>query len=295
MSDQRGPLNALSFDLEDWYQVLYFDDHFPRDQWSQQESRLEAVTVRLLEILDRHQAKATFFVLGWNAERLPLLIKLIARAGHEIGSHGYGHHLAYRQGPAAFGEDLRRSIAVLEDLTGDPVKGFRAPSFSITKASAWALSLLLEHGIEYDSSVLPARRPYCGIPGAPVTPWRFAGPSSLSLVELPPSSLRMLGRNLPFGGGGYFRLLPYELVSWALRRLNRADIPGIIYLHPWELDPAQPVVPIRRDHRFQHYVNLAGTEAKLERLLSDFSFVPYAELVGKLKQLPIRNEQELVQ
>jgi polysaccharide deacetylase family protein (PEP-CTERM system associated) len=285
--------NGLSFDLEDWYQVLYFDAHFPRSQWPECESRLEPVTRRLLEILDEYEAKATFFVLGWNAERMPHLVEAIQRHGHEIGSHGFGHHLIYRQGREAFTDDLGRSLRVLQNITGLPIKGFRAPSFSITRESTWALSVLLEHGIVYDSSVLPARRPYCGIPGAPTRPWRFASCDGRTLVEAPPSTLSLLGWKLPFGGGGYFRLLPYPLVRLGLRRANRAGIPAVIYLHPWELDPAQPRVPVRWRHRFQHYVNLDRTEAKLKRLLGDFKFVPFSHMIESLRALPVLGNDAL--
>jgi len=285
--------NGLSFDLEDWYQVLYFDAHFSRDQWAECESRLEPVTRRLLRILDEYGAKATFFVLGWNAERMPRLIEAIHRRGHEIGSHGFDHHLIYRQGREAFASDLGRSLRVLQDITGLPVKGFRAPSFSITRESTWAFSVLLEHGIVYDSSVLPARRPYCGIPGTPSRPWRFASPDGRTLIEAPPSTLSLLGWSLPFGGGGYFRLLPYPLVRLGLRRANRAGIPAVVYLHPWELDPSQPRVPVRWLHRFQHYVNLDRTEAKLRRLLSDFKFVPYSHMIETLPALPVLGKEVL--
>jgi polysaccharide deacetylase family protein (PEP-CTERM system associated) len=285
--------NGLSFDLEDWYQVLYFDAHFPRTQWAECESRLEPVTRRLLEILDEYGAKATFFVLGWNAERMPHLIEAIQRRGHEIASHGFSHHLIYRQGREAFASDLGRSLRVLKGITGLPVKGFRAPSFSITRESTWALPILLEHGIAYDSSVLPARRPYCGIPGAPTRPWRFADSDGRTLVEAPPSTMSLLGWKLPFGGGGYFRLLPYTLVRLGLRRANRAGIPGVVYLHPWELDPSQPRVAVRLRHRFQHYVNLNRTEAKLRRLLSDFRFVPYSRMIETLPALPVLGNDSL--
>jgi polysaccharide deacetylase family protein (PEP-CTERM system associated) len=285
--------NGLSFDLEDWYQVLYFDACFPRDRWAECESRLEPVTRRLLGILDEYGAKATFFVLGWNAERMPHLVETIQRHGHEIGSHGFGHHLIYRQGREAFASDLFRSLRVLRDITGMPIKGFRAPSFSITRESTWALAVLMEHGIVYDSSVLPARRPYCGIPGAPTRPWRFASSDGRTLIEAPPSTLSLLGWRMPFGGGGYFRLLPYQLVRLGLRRANRAAVPALVYLHPWELDPLQPRVSVPWQHRFQHYVNLTRTEAKLRRLLSDFTFVPYSRVIETLRALPVLGNDAL--
>lgn len=273
------PLNALSFDLEDWYQVLYFEDRISRAEWPAQESRLAASTARLLDLLEAHGARATFFVLGWNAERMPHLVEAIQRRGHEIASHGFAHHLIHRQTHEEFTADLARSLDVLRAITGAPIRGYRAPSFSITRESTWAVRILMDHGLEYDSSILPARRPYCGVPGAPRGPWVMQDADGRKLWELPPSTLRVLGRNVPFSGGGYFRLLPYQLVRWALRRANRAGMPGIVYLHPWELDPDHPVLPIRRSHRFQHYVNLRRTEGKLARLLTDFRFVPFAELL----------------
>ena len=279
----RVPLNALSVDLEDWYQVLYFEGHISRAAWPAQESRLEASTARLLDILEEHGTRATFFVLAWNAERMPWLVEAIRRRGHEIASHGYGHHLVHRQTPAAFAEDLGRSLRILRAITGEPVRGYRAPSFSITRESAWALSALTEQGVEYDSSILPVRRAYGGIPGAPRAPWVMRDGAGRSMVELPPSTLRILGRTVPFSGGGYLRLFPYAVVRRGLRYLNRAGLPGVVYLHPWELDPGHPVVPARREHRFQHYVNLHRTEAKLRRLLGDFRFVPMVELADAVR------------
>lgn len=278
-----GPFNALSFDLEEWYQVLYFEDHIGREAWAEQESRLHAATTRLLEILDEHRTRATFFVLAWNAERLPKLIESIHARGHEIASHGFFHRLVYRQSQAEFTEDLDRSLTVLRSITGRSVLGYRAPSFSITRESTWALSVLMDRGIEYDSSVLPAHRPYCGIPGAPREPWLVRTEDGRALTELPPSTLRVLGRNVPFSGGGYLRLCPYRIVRWGLRRLNRLGVPGVVYLHPWELDPGHPRLPVRRDHRFQHYVNLKRTERKLRRLLADFRFVRMDELAAAVR------------
>jgi polysaccharide deacetylase family protein (PEP-CTERM system associated) len=277
------PLNSLSVDLEDWYQVLYFEDHIARERWSEQESRLLAVTTRLLDILDEHRTRVTFFVLAWNAERLPRLIESIHARGHEIASHGYFHRLVYTQSQAEFAEDLDRSLSILRSITGRSVVGYRAPSFSITRESSWALSVLLDQGIEYDSSVLPARRPYCGIPDAPREPWVARAKDGRSLTELPPSTLRVLGRNVPFSGGGYFRLCPYRIVRWGLRRLNRIGVPGVVYLHPWELDADHPRMPVRLDHRFQHYVNLGRTERKLRRLLADFRFVRMDELAASMR------------
>lgn len=277
-------LNALSFDLEDWYQVLYFEERISRAEWSLQESRIQATTARLLDILDEHKTRATFFVLAWNAERFPQLVEEICRRGHEVASHGYAHELIYRQTPEQFADDLSRSLRILRRIAGhQSVVGYRAPSFSITQKSAWAFPILMDHGVEYDSSVLPARRPYCGIPGAPRGPWVVDRGAGRLLIELPPSTLRVAARNLPFSGGGYFRLLPYGAVRWALRRINRAGVPGVVYIHPWELDPGHPVVPVRRSHRFQHYVNLKRTDVKLRRLLTDFRFVPMGELYAAVR------------
>jgi polysaccharide deacetylase family protein (PEP-CTERM system associated) len=278
-----GPLNALSFDLEEWYQVLYFESHIRREVWPEQESRLLAATTRLLEILDEYGTHATFFVLAWNAERLPKLIERIHGRGHEIASHGYFHRLVYTQSRVDFAEDLDRSLSVLQSITGRPVLGYRAPSFSITRESMWALSFLMDRGIEYDSSILPAHRPYCGIPGAPTEPWVLRTGDGRTLTELPPSTLRVLGRNVPFAGGGYLRLCPYQILSWGLRRLNHLGVPGVVYLHPWELDPGHPRLPVRRDHRFQHYVNLKRTERKLQRLLTNFRFVRMDELAAAVR------------
>jgi polysaccharide deacetylase family protein (PEP-CTERM system associated) len=287
-SEPVQPLNALSFDLEDWYQVLYFDGHIPRAEWHAQQSRLKATTARLLDILEEYRTRATFFVLAWNAERMPHLVEAIHRRGHEIASHGFAHHLVYRQTPAAFTEDLERSLRLLRTISGQPVTGYRAPSFSITRESAWAVPILMDHGVEYDSSVLPAQRAYCGVPDAPRGPWIIRSEPGRTLTELPPSTLQILRHNVPFCGGGYFRFLPYRIVQWGLRRINRAGLPGVVYLHPWELDPDHPVLPIRWSHRFQHYVNLHSTEAKLRQLLRDFQFVPMNELLTAVQRAWVR-------
>src|SRR5690606_13798680 len=221
-----------------------------------------------LALYDRHGVRATFFTLGWIAERYPNVVKRIVAGGHELASHGYGHLRASDQTRAEFANDIRSSKALLEDLGGQAVVGYRAPSFSIGRANLWALDELLEAGYRYSSSVYPIAHDHYGMPEAP----RFAWRTQAGIVEIPPSSLRMMGRNLPASGGGYFRLLPYSVSRWSLRRINRLDgQPAIFYFHPWEVDPEQPrVAHAGAKSKFRHYLNLHRTEQRLARLLNDF-------------------------
>jgi polysaccharide deacetylase family protein (PEP-CTERM system associated) len=268
-----GRLNAFTVDIEDYYQVSAFEPHVRRDEWGSWQSRVVANTHRVLQLLDRHQVKATFCVLGWVAQRHPDLVREIHGCGHEVASHGYWHRLVYEQSPQEFRADLRRSQAVLEDAIGCRATAYRAPSFSITHRSRWALETLVEEGFRVDLSVFPIRHDRYGIPGAPrklhclETP---AGP----LWEFPPAVARVAGMNVPIGGGGYFRLFPLSWTLSALGRINRIERrPFAFYVHPWELDPDQPRIPAAsRLSRFRHYVNLAGNEKKLGVLLGTFRF-----------------------
>lgn len=260
--------NAMSIDVEDWFQVAAFDRHIDRSQWESLECRVERNLERILALLDRHDAKATFFTLGWIAERYPAIIRAIVAGGHELASHGYGHQRVSELTPEGFREDLMRARVALEDIGGVAVHGYRAPSFSIGRDNLWAHDVLAETGHRYSSSVYPIAHDHYGMPEAP----RFAWRTQAGIVEIPPSSLRMMGRNLPASGGGYFRLLPYSVSRWSLRRINRLDgQPAIFYFHPWEVDPEQPrVAHAGAKSKFRHYLNLHRTEQRLARLLNDF-------------------------
>jgi polysaccharide deacetylase family protein (PEP-CTERM system associated) len=264
--------NALTFDVEDYFHVSAFDSPEKRSQWNSLESRVCRNTERLLDILAGGPTRATFFVLGWVAEKYPALVRRIASAGHELASHGFAHRLVYRMTPDEFRADVRRAKAAIEAAAGVHVRGFRAPSFSITKQSLWAFDILAEEGHTYDSSVYPIYRDRYGLPGSP----RFAYdvPTTTGhLVEIPLSTVSVAGLTLPVGGGGYFRLYPYAVTARAIEHLNaREGRPAIVYLHPWEIDPGQPRQAGSALSRFRHCVNLDRTEARLRRLLGDFRF-----------------------
>ena len=262
--------NAFTCDVEDYFQVSALAPHFPRNQWDSVPCRVEANVERVLELLDGHGVRGTFFTLGWIAERFPQLVRRVADAGHEVASHGYGHQRASDLSPEAFRADIRLAKAILEDITGRAVTGYRAPSFSIGTANLWAHDCIAEAGYRYSSSVYPVKHDHYGIPDAPRFPWRLPN----GLVEVPVSTVRMFGRNWPAGGGGFFRLLPYALSRWQIAHFNTRDKrPAIFYFHPWELDPDQPrVTDATTKTRFRHYINLSRTAARLDRLLSDFSW-----------------------
>jgi polysaccharide deacetylase family protein (PEP-CTERM system associated) len=265
-------LNAMSVDVEDYFQVSAFDKVVARDRWDRFESRVEANTDRLLDLFASHGVSATFFILGWVAERHPALVRRIAAAGHEVASHGFGHQLVYELDVERFRDDVRRAKRQLEDTAGQRVAGYRAPSYSITKQSLWALDVLVEEGYAYDASVFPIHHDRYGIPDAPRHPYvleRDAG----RLVEAPPSTVRVGRVNLPVAGGGYFRILPFAWTRWGIARVNRHERqPVIFYLHPWEVDPGQPRLSADTVGRFRHYRNLHKTEPRLRRLLELFRF-----------------------
>ena len=263
-------MNALTVDVEDYFQVSAMAPHIARDSWDAQPCRVERNVQRLLALFAQHQAHATFFTLGWIAERYPQLVRDIVAGGHELASHGYGHLRASEQSRPDFTQDVQRAKALLEDIGGRPVRGYRAPSFSIGHTNPWAFDVLLEAGHSYSSSVYPVRHDHYGMPDAP----RFPYAARPGLIEIPITTTRVMGRNLPAGGGGYFRLAPYKLSRWALRRVNTIDRrPAIFYMHPWEIDPGQPrVAGVNLKTRFRHYVNLARTESRLGHLLHDFKW-----------------------
>jgi polysaccharide deacetylase family protein (PEP-CTERM system associated) len=264
----NGLPNAMSVDVEDWFQVQAFAGTIARDAWDGLERRVEANTDRILAQFAEAGVAATFFTLGWVAERHPALIRRIVAAGHELASHGHGHELVSAIGEAAFRADIRRAKRVLEDAGGVAVIGYRAPTFSINARTPWAHAVLAEEGHVYSSSVFPVKHDLYGAPEAPRGPHR---PHPDGVVELPMTTLPMAGRNLPLSGGGWFRMAPYAAFRAGLRRVNAAGMRGLFYFHPWEVDPGQPRVaaaPLRS--RLRHYVGLAGMEAKVARLLRDF-------------------------
>ena len=268
--------NYLTIDVEDYYQVSAFETVIDPDSWSKRESRVERNTQILLDFLQERDTRATFFIVGWIAERFPRLVRAIQAQGHEIGCHSYWHRKVYDLTPQTFREDTHRAKQTLEDITGTAIHGYRAPSYSITKKSLWALDILADLGFRYDSSIFPTYHDNYGIPDAPRFAYRL---DAQQMMEYPISTAKLMGRNLPVSGGGYFRLLPYALTHAALRSINTQERqPFIFYLHPWEIDPDQPRVDNASAlSKFRHYVNLTTTRQKLSRLLGDFKFKPIAD------------------
>ena len=264
--------NAMTCDVEDYFQVSAFAPYIDRDSWPSRECRVEANMERILAIYERHGVKATFFTLGWIAERYPAMVRKIVAAGHELASHGYGHLRASDQTRAEFDNDIRSAKALLEDIGGQAVLGYRAPSFSIGHANLWALEALQEAGYRYSSSIYQIVHDHYGMPDAPRFAFYPHGPDGL--LEVPVTTVNMLGRNLPAGGGGYFRLLPYALSRWMMQKVNREDRqPALFYFHPWELDPGQPRPEgLDAKSRFRHYVNIERMEGRLEQLARDFAW-----------------------
>jgi polysaccharide deacetylase family protein (PEP-CTERM system associated) len=288
--------NFLSIDVEDYFQVSAFEKVSPPSSWDRRELRVERNTEKILDLLGEASVKGTFFVLGWVAERCPALVKRIAAEGHEVASHGYGHQRVPNQTRIEFREDVRHSKAILEELTGREVIGYRAPSYSISKETFWAFDELHEAGYRYDSSIFPIRHDFYGMPEWP----RFAGYAvksqegsweaaaevrgkAAALYEVPITTLRLAGKNLPVAGGGYFRLFPYAFTRWGLDRINRwENKPFVFYLHPWEIDPDQPRMRgVSAKSKFRHYLNLNKTGARFRQLLRDFDFSPVAESFAK--------------
>jgi polysaccharide deacetylase family protein (PEP-CTERM system associated) len=262
--------NALTVDVEDYFQVSALAPHIPRAEWDRIPCRVERNVEIILELLAQSGSQATFFTLGWIAERYPSLVRRLVAAGHELASHGYAHQRATDQKPAEFLEDIRRAKVLLEDLAGAEVKGYRAPSFSVGSANPWAFDCIAEAGYRYSSSVYPIRHDHYGMPAAPRFPYRPRG----GLLEIPVTTARVLKTNVPAGGGGYFRLLPYAISRALIRRVNQAERrPAVFYIHPWELDPGQPrIAGTSLKTRFRHYLNLERTESRLRSLLRDFTW-----------------------
>ena len=282
-----GFLNALTVDVEDYFHVQAFARVISRNDWDGYPSRVERNTLRLLEMLAGRQVRATFFVLGWVAERSPGLIKAIGKAGHRIGCHGYSHRPIYEGDEMDFRNDVRRARRIIEDITGIGVTSFRAPSYSITSETLWAFEILGEEGFEYDSSIFPVIHDNYGIPDAPRFPYIKRLKCGRQIREFPPSTLRIFGNNMPVAGGGYLRFFPYRVTAWAIGHLNKNERqPAMVYLHPWELDPDQPRISASWLSRFRHYNNLDSTEKKCLKLLDDFSWGPMEEVLGESLLVP---------
>jgi len=264
--------NALTVDVEDYFQVSAFAKNVNQNDWDKYPLRVEKNTRRLMDMFDEAQVKATFFVLGWVADRNRELVKEIAQRGHEVASHGYSHQLIYNQSLDVFREETIRSKLLLEDIVQAPVRGYRAASYSITKDSLWALDVLAEAGFDYDSSIFPVRHDRYGIHDAKEIPHILKTPQGHSIVEFPLSTAKVFNYKLPVAGGGYFRLYPYALTRAGLRQVNSRQQPFIFYLHPWEIDPDQPNVETGWISRFRHYNNLDKCESRLQRLMKDFQF-----------------------
>jgi len=278
--NQRGILNAMSVDVEDYFQVSAFERYVPRQDWPHRPTRVEANIEKILSLFDEHRVKGTFFTLGWIAERFPAMVRRIASEGHEVASHGWSHVRVTQQTPGEFREDVTRTKKMLEDVSGQGILGYRAASYSVGRDNLWALNVLRETGHKYSSSIFPIKHDLYGMPEAP----RFAyHPGEGDFVEFPMTTVRIAQRNLPCAGGGWFRLVPYPGMRWAMRRVNGRDKqPVIFYFHPWEIDPDQPrIAGLDAKTRFRHYLNLGRTEQRLRRLLRDFRWGRMADLLSR--------------
>jgi polysaccharide deacetylase family protein (PEP-CTERM system associated) len=283
--------NAQTIDVEDYFQVNAFTRHVKRDEWDSYPLRVVDNTYRILDMLDEFGVSATFFVLGWVAERLPALVREIHGRGHEIACHGYGHELIYSIGPDAFRQDIRRARVILENLCGEKVRGYRAPSYSITNKSIWALDMLIEEGFDYDSSIFPVYHDTYGIPSAPRFPHVIRRQSGF-ITEFPLTTYPLRwGKKecrLPIAGGGYLRLFPTELLRLGIKRINHVENqPAVLYFHPWEIDPDQPRINAGIKSRFRHYLNLKNTESKLRHLIGNIKFGTMERVLAAIKPAPV--------
>jgi polysaccharide deacetylase family protein (PEP-CTERM system associated) len=264
--------NAMTVDVEDYFQVSAFAESIEQKDWDSHPLRVENNTHKILDMFDESNQKATFFVLGWVAERQKELVLEISKRGHEVACHGYSHQLVYNQSREVFKEETIRAKAILEDIIQQPVLGYRAASYSITEKSKWALDILAESGFVYDSSIFPVRHDRYGMPDTPEHPYKLETPAGHSIIEFPLSTAKIINYRLPIAGGGYFRLYPYWLSKLGLKQINRQQKPFIFYLHPWEVDPEQPRIDASWFSRFRHYNNLDKCEDRLKNLLDDFQF-----------------------
>lgn len=279
-------INAMTVDVEDYFHVAALARSIDRSRWDDMEYRAVGNTTRLLDLFDETATKATFFVLGWVARRSPELVREIHRRGHEVASHGMSHKLIYNQTPQEFLTETRDSKALLQDIVGVPVNGYRASTYSITKKSLWALDVLCDLGFRYDSSIFPIQHDVYGIPDAPQAPSLIAAPNGKSIVEFPMSTAKIFGVRVPVSGGGYFRLLPYALTRAGLGKLNgQLRRPFVFYLHPWEIDPGQPRIKASALSQFRHYTNIGRCEARLRTLISDFRFTTMSNVLTAIDLL----------
>lgn len=274
--------NALTVDVEDYFQVSAFADSIDQNDWDKHPLRVDNNTNRLLDLFDEYQVKATFFILGWVAERKRGLVTEIAKRGHEVACHGYSHQLVYKQTPEVFQQETIRAKAIIEDIIQQPVLGYRAASYSITEKSLWALDILAECGFVYDSSIFPVRHDRYGMPDTPKHPYILKTPEGSSIIEFPLSTAKVFNYRLPVAGGGYFRLYPYWLSKAGLKQINHQQKPFIFYLHPWEVDPDQPRVSTSWFSRFRHYNNLDKCESRLRSLMTDFRFATTRDVLNDL-------------
>lgn len=286
-------LHALSVDLEEHFQVANFEGLVERSRWDDEPSRVSGSARRLLDLFDEKGSRATFFVLGWVAERQGALVREIAARGHEIACHGYAHELVYEIGPERFREDLVRARRAIEDATGIRVEGYRAPSFSITARSLWALEILAEEGFRFDSSIFPVRHYRYGIPDFDQRPVELRLRNGLSIREFPLTTLDVGPLRLPLAGGAYLRFLPPQLFRWGLRRLASAGDPSVLYLHPWEIDHDQPRLPTSWRVRVNHYHNLHRTHGRVRALLERYAFAPLSRVLERLAEVGRLREREL--
>jgi polysaccharide deacetylase family protein (PEP-CTERM system associated) len=277
---QANPMkNVMSVDVEDYFHVEAFASNILAEEWHSYPPRVDRNVSRILELFAKYRVRATFFLLGWVAEKFPHLSQEIAAAGHEIGCHGYAHRRLHTMTPGQFQQDLRRATALLSDQAGRPIRSFRAPSFSIVRATLWAYDILSEEGYSFDSSVFPVRHDLYGIPDAKRFPHWTTLHQNAGIFEFPLSTLSYHGVNVGVGGGGYLRWIPYGITYWALRRINLEEHqPVAVYFHPWEIDPDQPRLRAGIKSRLRHYTNLSTTEGKIERLLHDFQFSTLSEV-----------------
>ena len=269
----------MTVDLEDWFNVYNLNQAIKREDWAKCELRVAASATRMLDLFDKHGTRATFFVLGYIAERVPELVRQVAARGHEIATHGYSHALLTEITPEQLDSDMKRTLEILRGPCGvaGEIIGFRAPSFTIVKSTYWALDVLARHGITYDSSVFPIGfHPDYGVADAPLNPYKITP----AITEFPLSVIEVCGRRFPCSGGAYFRIFPYRYFKYAIRKISRQGRPFVFYIHPWEIDPGQPFVKIPLGKRFRHYHNLRKTESRLDRLLGDFQFTTMREVLG---------------
>jgi polysaccharide deacetylase family protein (PEP-CTERM system associated) len=282
--EQSSIVNAMTVDVEDYFHVSALSHAIDRNSWESIEPRVEASTDKLLEMFGERSHSGTFFILGWVAERHPALVRRIVDAGHEVACHGYSHQLIYRQDQREFEEETRRAKEILEDVAGVRVRGYRAASYSITRDSLWAVRVLVEAGFDYDSSIVPVRHDLYGLADGQVFPHRLEFEDGQGIVEFPPSTIQLLRRRIPIGGGGYFRIFPYWFTRWGLDSINRdLRMPFSFYLHPWEVDPEQPRVAKRLKSKIRHYTNLHRTEPRLRRLQERYAFTTMAEVIDSLE------------